>query len=313
MRQSRVAASAVLLPSSWLWLSVVLFCTICTFSYQVQAAHSRRRGGGVSRGPGSPRYDRSITTFDRTGRLLQVEYGMEAADRGETVMAVWTEGGIYVLVKTQTSSQTSSSQSSSSSSHKVHRIDEHLWLFTAGLSGDASALASSLRSSCQQHRLSYGEASTVEQAARQAASLQHQLTRTGGARPLGCTAIVVGMDPTASGTAGKSRVFRSDPGGILEDCLYSVAGKDHEKLMMEMARRYHGDFSKTANETTVVTEMLAAVSSLVGSDDSDSSVDIWMFQPNAKRRGKTHATCLRNVKPDNLQSVVALLDNRKNI
>ena len=157
----------------------------------------------------------------------------------------------------------------------------------------------------------------MEQAARQAASLQHQLTRTGGARPLGCTAIVVGMDPTcASGAAGKSRVFRSDPGGILEDCLYSVAGKDHEKLMMDMARRYHGDFSKTANETTVVTEMLSAVSSLVGSDDDgdgNSSVDIWMFQPNTKRRGKTNATRLRNVKPDNLQDVVAFLDNRETI
>jgi 20S proteasome alpha/beta subunit len=294
MRQSRVAASAILS-----WLAVFVFFTAytstCTLSL-VEAAHSRRRA--VGRGTGSPRYDRSITTFDQSGRLLQVEYGMEAASRGETVLAVWTEGGIYVLVKT-------------SSSHKVHRIDEHLWLFTAGLSGDSSALASSLRSSCQQHRLSYGEASTVEQAARQAASLQHQLTRTGGARPLGCTAIVVGIDPTASGAAGNSRVFRTDPGGILEDCLWSVAGKDHDKLMTEMARRYDG-FSKTANETTVVTEMLSAMSSLVGRDD-DSSVDIWMFKPNSKRRGKTHATCLRNVKSDDLQDVVSLLDKRENI
>jgi 20S proteasome alpha/beta subunit len=293
MRQSRVTASAVLLS----WLAVFFtYTSICTFSV-VEAAHSRRRA--VSRGTGSPRYDRSITTFDQSGRLLQVEYGMEAANRGETVLAVWTEGGIYVLVKTQ------------SSSHKVHRIDEHLWLFTSGLSGDARALASNLRSACQQHRLSYGEASTVEQAARQCASLQHQLTRMGGARPLGCTAIVVGIDPTASGGAGKSRVFRTEPGGILEDCLYSVAGKDHEKLMNEMARRYDG-FSETANETTVVTEMLSAMNSLVGSDD-DSSVDIWMFKPNAKRRGKTHATCLRNVKRDDLQDVVSLLDKRENI
>jgi hypothetical protein len=57
--------------------------------------------------------------------------------------------------------------------------------------------------------------------------------------------------------------------------------------------------------------MLAAINSLVGSDDDDSLVDIWMFQPNVKRRGKTHATCLRNVKRDNLPDVVALLDNRR--
>ena len=148
MRQSRIAASAGVRSSRlWLAVAVMLFftCTWSPFSCQVEAAHSRRRGGGggvSTRGPGSPRYDRSITTFDRSGRLLQVEYGMEAADRGETVVAVWTAGGIYVLVKSQASS--SSQTSSSSRSHKVHQIDEHLWLFTAGLSGDASALASSL-------------------------------------------------------------------------------------------------------------------------------------------------------------------------
>jgi hypothetical protein len=47
----------------------------------------------------------------------------------------------------------------------------------------------------------------------------------------------IGIDPTSSGAAGNSRVFRTDPGGILEDCLWSVAGKDHDKLMPEMARR----------------------------------------------------------------------------
>ena len=53
-----------------------------------------------------------------------------------------------------------------------------------------------------------------------------------------------------------------------------------------MARRYDG-FSKTSNETPVVTEMLSVMSSLAGSED-ESSVDIWMFKPNAKR-GRTVA------------------------
>jgi 20S proteasome alpha/beta subunit len=309
MRQSsRVAVSVVL---TWL---AAFFTLTGTFSlvHVVDAAHSRRRASPTY--TASPRYDRSITTFDQSGRLLQVEYGMEASSRGETVMAVWTEGGIYVLVK----------KTSLQSSHKVHRIDEHLWLFTAGLSGDARALASSLRSSCQQHRLSYGEAQTVEQAARQAASLQHQLTRTGGARPLGCTAIVVGIDPTSvpastsastsSGADGNhnscSRVFRTDPGGILEDCFFSVAGKDQDKLMNEVAKRY--DDLKSANQTTVVTELLATLKLAGAGGDKDSSVDIWIFKPNAKRRGKTDATCLVNVKSDDLQDVVSLLEKREN-
>lgn len=144
-------------------LPVMVSLILAAFSPVVHAAHSRRARVTV-RNTASPRYDRSITTFDQTGRLLQVEYGMEAANRGEAVVAVWTEAKIYVFVR-------------NSSSQKVHRLDENIFLFSAGLSGDARALASSLRSSSQQHRLSYGEAPTVEQAARHAASLQHQLTR----------------------------------------------------------------------------------------------------------------------------------------
>jgi hypothetical protein len=98
----------------------------------------------------------------------------------------------------------------------------------------------------------------------------------------------------AAAAAGKSRLFRSDSGGILGDCLYTVAGKDHEHVMVELAKRYHGlskESQTAANESTVVTEMVAAINSLVGSgdEDRDSSVDIWMFQLNTKRRGKAHA------------------------
>lgn len=273
-----------------IFLFALLFCILaaCPFTH---AAHSRRRV--VSRSSSTARYDRSITTFDQTGRLLQVEYGMEAASRGESVVAVWTEGAIYVLVK-------------NSSSQKVHRIDEHLWLFSSGLSGDARALASSLRSSCQQHRLSFGESSTVQQVAREAASLQHQLTRTGGARPLGCTAIVVGIDPSSSEAAGEMRVFRSDPGGTLDDCLYCAVGKDGGRLMNEVAKRYDG-FESTTQAATVK-ELLSVMTAV----SEESAVDVWILEPDSKRRGKTLARCLKNVKVADMDDVVSALEHRDN-
>jgi hypothetical protein len=60
------------------------------------------------------RYDCSITTFSADGRLVQVEYGMEASARGSTVAALEVSKlGICWVAKT-------------SSFGKVHRINQNL-------------------------------------------------------------------------------------------------------------------------------------------------------------------------------------------
>ena len=78
---------------------------------------------------------------------------------------------------------------------QVHRLDDHVFLFGTGLVGDVLFLASHLRTCCQMHRLDHGEAPTIREVAEKVASFQHQQTRQGGTRPLGCTAIVAGVDP----------------------------------------------------------------------------------------------------------------------
>lgn len=235
-----------------------------------QAAHSRRRV--VTTRPSS-RYDRSITEFDPSGRMLQVEYGMAAAGRGSPVLAVVINNTIVVGV---------------GQSGQMHRLADHIWLVTAGLQGDASALADSLREYGQRHRLAYGEQPTVEQVARQAASAQHELTRTGGARPLGCTAIVLGID-----FGGSARVFRTDPGGILEDCWYAAGGQNQETMMNLLGERFE-DIEKIAGwakKSASVAKVMAEAAS-----DKKLNIDLWVIRPDPRRRGGMHATCLRSAR-----------------
>lgn len=248
------------------------------------AAHSRRRV--VVLRPAEPRYDRSITTFDPTGRLLQVEYGMEAARRGESVAAALTDDGSIMVL-------------TASSSQKVHRIDDHLWLVTAGLSGDARLLASHLRTRSRQHRLSYGEAMTVKEMAEETASVQHELTRKGGARPLGCTAIVLGMDPSYA-SIGRARMFRTDPGGMLEDCLFGCAGKNQERVVSTLEKNYDGIRSGTLSNS--IRSFLDSY--LESADDEEESHELWVFSPREGHRGKTKATCFLGLKgAENLEEI----------
>jgi len=86
---------------------------------------------------------------------------------------------LLVLVATAASTSTAGSSVTSRTHGVVHRVNDHVWLFTAGLSGDARALASHLRTARQQHRLQIGEAMTVREAAERVAQVQHELTTMG--------------------------------------------------------------------------------------------------------------------------------------
>lgn len=254
------------------------------------AAHSRRRPVVIRREV-EPRYDRSITTFSSDGRLQQVEYGLEASRRGDPVVAMAFPSLVCISV---------------SSSDKVHRIDDHIIMVTCGLAGDGRFLASSLRIACQRFRLSNGEAPTLQEVARMAADFQHQLTRSPGARPLGCTAILAGVE---GGGTTVVRMFQTDPGGIMEECHYCAAGKGQDKAMTLLQKlsdelKARSDDEPTENvldRTTRVTQGVArvALDTLEEKDDA-SHVDVWILQGETSRRGQIRLTCVQKVNQKNL-------------
>jgi 20S proteasome alpha/beta subunit len=285
------------------YCSIILILTGLV-TVRVQGAHSKRR---VVLRREVERYDREITTFSEDGTLAQVEYGMEASLRGSTVAAIQTPSGICLVVQ-------------NSSFGKVHRLDHHLWLVTAGLSGDARILADALRNTCQKHRLSYGEAPTTDQIARVAGELQHELTRTGGARPLGCTAIVLGIDAPFDGTSmGKPTLFQTDPGGIVEECFHCAAGKERTsvgKIVATLAtgkrdnlRNFFAPLAKknvgqnTDQLSIIATTMAEKVLNQLDHDSKGSTVDVWIIRPNSRKRGGMQATCYRNIKKDSLAQI----------
>jgi 20S proteasome alpha/beta subunit len=267
-----------------------LLCNFLLVSLSVSsthATHSRRRPVVIRREV-EPRYDRSITTFSSDGRLQQVEYGLEASRRGDPVVAIAFPSMACISVN---------------SSDKVHRIDAHIIMVTCGLVGDGRFLASSLRSACQRFRLSNGEAPTLQEAARMAADFQHHLTRRPGARPLGCTAILAGVE---GGTT--VRLFQTDPGGIMEECHYCAAGKGQDKAMT-LLQKLSGDLKASSGDErkenvvdiTRVTQGVANVAlNTLEEKDAASHVDVWILQGEIGRRGDVRLTCVQKVKQKNL-------------
>lgn len=281
-------------------LKLLILCLVCSIS---QAAHSRRRN--VVLRESSPRYDRTITTFSSNGRLLQVEYGMEASFRGEMIAAMLHPDGIVLVV-------------GSPAAGKVHRIDAHIYMITAGLAPDGRALASALRNACQNFRMEYGEAPTIREVAIIAARMQHDLTKTGGARPLGCTAIIVGVDPTSADTAGDNhgnhslpgqpRIFQTDPGGIMEECFYCAAGKGRSQVMKELGEFHSRIRRKKLHESA--RDMAMSVIGVLekSSVESPKSISVLTIRPHQRHRGGAATLWIDHVNRQNVKRLQSILE-----
>ena len=272
------------------------------------AAHSRRRRGEVSqRGGRDLQYDRSVTTLDPTGRLLQVEYAQRAAGRGGTVAAAVIGNSAYVFVVTM-AEPSSASSSSSSQQQKVHRLDDRrrLWLVAAGLAGDARALARGLRRAVQQSAAARGVDLTVPQAAEWVARAQHELTASGGRRPLGLTALVLGLD--GSGPVVLPRLFRCNSGGGKEDCLFAAAGREQEAVENAIANEYERllqlqqqSEGSSLSPSEVVQRLVEAIQKGLGHDsrrrtgEDVPKLDVWVFRRSEGGSEEVGATCFTGV------------------
>ena len=314
--------------SSFFSVWMILLWLMGNSGCSVQAAHSRRRRNNNGSDLGmrsSRRYDRSVTTFDPTGRLRQVEHGWNAAERGHTVAAAVVGDAIYVVLVEQvvpaphesTSSSLSTKSttawpkvqpillpSSASSSSPTTAMGGSLWVVLAGLAGDAQFFTEQLRSVARQHVVSDGGGSAAAFVSRAAADYQHALTVRPGRRPLGVTALVLGHEH-------EPRLFRCSAGGIREDCRYCAAGQQHAAVQAALAKCYDPWASFVAEKNIgasgwhyeIVERMVRAVQEGLGfkvarksiwkkwrNDEDRVAVSVWVFPKplSSTNDGKYH-------------------------
>eukprot|EP00934_Nitzschia_sp_Nitz4_P000342 Nitzschia sp. Nitz4//scaffold34_size148208//19616//20584//NITZ4_002959-RA/size148208-processed-gene-0.4-mRNA-1//1//CDS//3329548732//342//frame0 len=291
-------------PCLFLIFLLLLFCP------QSHAAHSRRR---IVVSTPKETYDRVITDFSPQGRLSQVDYGMEAAQRGSCMAAMKLEGHLVLVM-------------AHSSFGKLHRLDHGLWLATTGLSGDARRLAQYLRTTCQNHRLEFGEVPTPREIADQAGQYQHALTRSGGIRPLGCTGLVLGVedfnddddDDDRAAAAPRQRafgLFRTEAGGLVLPCDMVAAGMGQVEVMKDLQTLRS---TNQAKHREVQSDTLAAQSNrslqqlskwtanMVTSvlrHGKSTEVDVWVMEHCKGARGNIKTRCYQNVNRKGLRDL----------
>ncbi|MCT9095570.1 archaeal proteasome endopeptidase complex subunit alpha [Haloarchaeobius sp. HME9146] len=173
-------------------------------------------------------YDRGITIFSPDGRLYQVEYAREAVKRGSASVGVRTPDGVVLAAERRSRSPLMERDSV----EKLHKVDDHIGLASAGHVADARQLIDVARREAQVNQLRYNESIGVETLTKAVTDHIQQYTQTGGARPFGVALLVGGVEN------GTPRLFETDPSGTPYEWKAIAIGGNREEIQSHLEDNY---------------------------------------------------------------------------
>jgi len=176
-------------------------------------------------------YDRGITIFSPDGRLYQVEYAREAVKRGTASIGIRTADGVVLVVDKRIRSPLLEE----SSVEKLHKVDDHVGIASAGHVADARQLIDYARRMAQVEELRYGQPIGVEALTKMVTDNIQQYTQVGGARPFGVALIIGGIE------GGEPRLYETDPSGTPWEWKALAVGKHRSDIEDYLREHYRED------------------------------------------------------------------------
>lgn len=180
------------------------------------AVGSATSGGGRS---STMPYSYSLTTFDPSGRLQQLEFALRSVDRTPGAVAIVTDEGV-LLAKFSTGSLP-----------KLHvcRVTESVAMTYAGSEADFRYLANKCIAMAVEHIREYGVEASLASLADDLSGLVQEHTQVAGLRPFGCSVLLAGRDDYGV------ECFKIDPSGFVSPWRATAIGKHSADVQDELA------------------------------------------------------------------------------
>jgi proteasome alpha subunit len=209
-------------------------------------------------------YDRGITIFSPDGRLYQVEYAREAVERGSASVGVRAAEGVVLAANRQTRSPLIERESI----EKIHAVDDHVGVASAGHVADARQLVDVARQQAQVEELRYGQPIGVETLTKELTDHVQQYTQTGGARPFGAALLVGGIEN------GEPRLFETDPSGTSYEWQATAVGGGNDEIRSFLEAEYRPEMD-LAGGVTLALDALGQVEEEINADSVEvATVDV---------------------------------------
>ena len=190
-------------------------------------------------------YDNSVNTFNKQGRLIQVEYALKAVKEGGTTLGIQINEGVILASEKKIENKLQIP----SSIEKIFKISDNLFCTFSGLLADGRSLLDHARVEAANHWFIYNEEIPIETLALSicelALSFADKKKKKEGeedkkqlSRPFGCSLLLSGIDKN-----GKPILFRNDPSGNYSRFRACCIGAGEENGMTTLAEHYTEDMS----------------------------------------------------------------------
>ncbi|KND03046.1 proteasome core particle subunit alpha 2 [Spizellomyces punctatus DAOM BR117] len=175
------------------------------------------------------RYSFSLTTFSPSGKLVQIEYALNAVAQGVTSIGIKATNGIVIA----TEKKTPSFLVDDSTMEKVAVISSNIGMVYSGMGPDARVLVDKARKSAQEYKRVYHEEPPTVMLVKEVASVMQEFTQSGGVRPFGVSLLIAGFDETGPA------LYQVDPSGSYWAWKASAIGKNMVNAKTFLEKRYN--------------------------------------------------------------------------
>jgi len=184
-------------------------------------------------------YDRGVNTFSPEGRLIQVEYAIEAVKHGSTVIGIEVPEGVVLAVEKRLTSPLLEPKSI----EKIMEIDAHVGCAMSGLTADARTLIDRARVECMNHRFTYNEPMDVHSITQSLCDVALRFGEEGDdeedrmSRPFGVALLMAGM------SKGEPALYHMDPSGTYVRFKARAIGSASEGAQSQLQEKYNASMT----------------------------------------------------------------------
>ncbi|KXN71149.1 N-terminal nucleophile aminohydrolase [Conidiobolus coronatus NRRL 28638] len=171
-------------------------------------------------------YDYSVGTYSPEGRVFQVEYAAKAVESSGTAIGLRVKDGVVLAVEKIVQSKLLVP----GSNRRIHGVDRHVGMATAGLLADGKHLINRARDECSNYHNIYKCPIPGKIIANRVGMYTQAYTLYSSVRPFGSTAIIGAMDHEGP------QLYMVEPSGLYWGYRGCATGKGHKVAKTELEK-----------------------------------------------------------------------------
>jgi 20S proteasome subunit alpha 2 len=174
------------------------------------------------------RYSYSLTTFDPTGKLGQVERAMEASEQGTPIVAmVYANASEYGIIMAAPQLLPNIFTIDDGTT-RFSLVTPNIMISHSGLSSDGRILVAAAQKLAIQHEYTFDESIDIHILLEELSLLYQEYTMKVAARPFGATLIVAYVPMSLHSHPNQPAIYRIDPSGHVESLeQYAIVNGKH--------------------------------------------------------------------------------------